>query len=427
MQSENQRMHAEAVKCLGRAHAEVKRLGNHARFFPALVECHLEVIQRYLKEVDRVARDVWLSDGNEITPEFIRTVLVPRISTVIAARRGAIKHELDLYHARTRQDTARGQHCLAHEMNRFVSQTAQRYEIEAIELGKAHNLKLRAPEPIRPVSTSGAILPNPISTSSAGGLKPLDYPRELSQDARDRVEKAKIRASRELLPAICYDFKDEDLAVRCIMRIFLVFAREACALRSGLGWSLDRVQREAEEFLRKLTITVTFAKFPGCHRVWISNWNGSIQSELDRHFKASPEWVEYEEMLLADDAQKSPSAQNSEKTPADTDGAIELRRTASAPHTASANGKVEASANSAQSATGKPERGDPEVAKRAMIVRSNSNVPAAEMCEIFDRYQVPLPPKWPDAGFHTWSKTYKDPSYRSRIHTLISKDRARGK
>ena len=117
-------------------------------------------------------------------------------------------------------------------------------------------------------------MPNPVNTLSAGGLGPLDYPREFSQDAKDRVEKAKIRASRELLPAIRYDFKDEDLAVRCIMQIFLAFAREASALRSGLGWSLDRVQREAEEFLRKLTIKVTFAKFPGCDRVWISNSNG---------------------------------------------------------------------------------------------------------------------------------------------------------
>ena len=115
------------------------------------------------------------------------------------------------------------------------------------------------------------------------------------------------------------------------MQIFLVFATEACALRSGLGWSLDRVQREAEEFLRKLTITVIFAKFPGCDRVWISNWNGSIQSQLDRRFKTSPEWMEYEELLLANDAQKpasrlsagtaekSRSAENSEKTAAHID------------------------------------------------------------------------------------------------------------
>ncbi len=346
-QPENQRMHADAVKCLSRAHAEVKRLGNHARFFPAFVEYHLAVIQRYLEEIDRVARDVWLSDGNEITPEFIRTVLMPRVSTVIAARRGAIKHELDLYHTRTQQDTSRGQHCLAHEMNRFISQTAQRYEIEAIELGKAYKAKPRVPETIRPVTTSGGIMPNPVNTLSAGGLGPLDYPREFSQDAKDRVEKAKIRASRELLPAIRYDFKDEDLAVRCIMQIFLAFAREASALRSGLGWSLDRVQREAEEFLRKLTIKVTFAKFPGCDRVWISNWNGSIQPELDRRFKTSPEWMEYEELLLADDAQKPASkqsagtaeqsrpAENSEKIAADAD----------AKRTMSANLKMRIGAN----------------------------------------------------------------------------------
>jgi hypothetical protein len=74
---------------------------------------------------------------------------------------------------------------------------------------------------------------------------------------------------------------------------------------------------------------------------------------------------------------------------------------------------------------GGPRRNDPEVAKRAALVRSNLSISAEEMCEIFDRQKVPLPVKYQAAGFGTWSQAYKNPAYRSRIHTLISKDRQR--
>jgi hypothetical protein len=90
------------------------------------------------------------------------------------------------------------------------------------------------------------------------------------------------------------------------------------------------------------------------------------------------------------------------------DRAIELRRTVSAAHTANAS---------------KSAKIDPEVAKRGALVKANSGVPAAEMCEIFDRRSVPLPAKWRAAGFQSWSRTYKNSNYRSRIDTLISKAR----
>lgn len=70
-----------------------------------------------------------------------------------------------------------------------------------------------------------------------------------------------------------------------------------------------------------------------------------------------------------------------------------------------------------------PERVDPEVAKRRALVKSNPNAIASEMCQIFDREKVPLPPKWQEAGFQSWSKAYKMAKYRSRIDVLISKDK----
>jgi lambda repressor-like predicted transcriptional regulator len=124
------------------------------------------------------------------------------------------------------------------------------------------------------------------------------HPREFSPEARDRVDREKIRAYRELLPNSAYDYNDQKLAIRCIMRIFLAFAREACALRSGSGWTIESVERESEEILRRVTIMVVFDKFPGLDRHWINNWNGSINSDGKRRLKESVEWKEYEELLL---------------------------------------------------------------------------------------------------------------------------------
>jgi len=81
------------------------------------------------------------------------------------------------------------------------------------------------------------------------------------------------------------------------MRIFLAFAKEACALRTGRNWTIERVQRESEEFLRQLTIKVVFAKFPGLDQHWISNINGSLSSDVKRKFERSPEWKSYEDLL----------------------------------------------------------------------------------------------------------------------------------
>jgi hypothetical protein len=70
-------------------------------------------------------------------------------------------------------------------------------------------------------------------------------------------------------------------------------------------------------------------------------------------------------------------------------------------------------------------RRDEEVAIRRALVSSHSDVSAHEMCEIFDRKHVPLPSKWKQAGFETWCKAYHQPTFRKRIHVVITKDRRR--
>ena len=135
MQPINQRMHKDAGKCWARARDKVRRLGNHAALLPTYVECHLEVLRKYLEELYKLRREVWLLDGNTVTPEFIRKTVVPHAFNVIAARKGAIQFDLDLTVRRTGEHQ-QGAHILVSQMNQLLGEVANRYEIEAIELEK---------------------------------------------------------------------------------------------------------------------------------------------------------------------------------------------------------------------------------------------------------------------------------------------------
>ena len=66
---------------------------------------------------------------------------------------------------------------------------------------------------------------------------------------------------------------------------------------------------------------------------------------------------------------------------------------------------------------------DEEVAKRRAIVRSNPNLSARELCELFDHRQVPVPRRWKDAGIEWWTKAYHQSRFRGRVQDLMSKDR----
>jgi len=67
-------------------------------------------------------------------------------------------------------------------------------------------------------------------------------------------------------------------------------------------------------------------------------------------------------------------------------------------------------------------RDDPEVAKRRKLAKSNPDVPAKEICEIFDREKVPIPSKWQGAGLKSWHQAYADSKYRKNVKVLVSKD-----
>lgn len=157
------RLHEEAGKCWRRAEAEVKERGNYARLLPAFVECQIKALNTYLEDIDKTTREVWLLDGNQLTPEFIRRVLVPRIVGAIASRRGSIQHELELRAGRTGEHNPAAQHYLVRQANKLGSELASRYEAEAIEVAKllardltALNVRA-ATTPVSPETSASAV------------------------------------------------------------------------------------------------------------------------------------------------------------------------------------------------------------------------------------------------------------------------------
>jgi hypothetical protein len=89
----------------------------------------------WLTGVDRIAREVWQTQGEEVTPDFVRDVLVPETMTLIGARESTVKSNVALAAQRTRlEDPHDAQHHLAMEIRKLKGEVANRYEIEAREL-----------------------------------------------------------------------------------------------------------------------------------------------------------------------------------------------------------------------------------------------------------------------------------------------------
>jgi hypothetical protein len=171
LQESSKRMQAEREVRRRRALFEQNQTGQGrgVGFLVKLVDCDLGVLRAYLADVDRVCREVWHSDGNTISPEFIRTVLVPHVFSVIAASKGGIEHHLELLAARTNIGVTHLkpslQH-LAHEIGLLGGEIATRSEIEAIELAKQMTQLPRVSEPLQPPEAVGG------SSLSASGRKP---------------------------------------------------------------------------------------------------------------------------------------------------------------------------------------------------------------------------------------------------------------
>ncbi|MFN7998613.1 MAG: hypothetical protein U0Q18_33630 [Bryobacteraceae bacterium] len=130
------------------------------------------------------------------------------------------------------------------------------------------------------------------------------YPQEISAGARARIQREEIVAGRELerrrLEARGPGELETELK-RYVLRVFAAFGREALSLgRQGL-WDVDRVEREAREFLRQTVIRAYADKGVdrAGHRLHrLTGDFGYLRLEAQRELEASPEWGQFQDGML---------------------------------------------------------------------------------------------------------------------------------
>jgi hypothetical protein len=153
----------------------------------------------------------------------------------------------------------------------------------------------------------------------------MEYPREFSREARNRIEIENILARRELekarqtLPLPDWspnssspsaDF--QQAFISAILRVFLVFVEEAVAISRSGKWAVDRVDRDSQEFLMRLTVDFYYEEGHDRARNRVpevaSNWGGGLVEWVHREFRKTPEWKRYQDLLLNAAGSSVPSA-----------------------------------------------------------------------------------------------------------------------
>jgi hypothetical protein len=93
---------------------------------------------------------------------------------------------------------------------------------------------------------------------------------------------------------------DEEDVVEYLLRVGLAFGRQARELGLGSrGWPMDRIRRETNEFLRRLTIDASQKYVGEMHRNKFIGTLGKIEPALMKEFARSAGWQHLEDALLA--------------------------------------------------------------------------------------------------------------------------------
>lgn len=233
----------------------------------------------------------------------------------------------------------------------------------------------------------------------------MQYPREFPPQARARVEAERLKAGMQLEQRMNQvpwskhgpGTAHEEILRKYILRVFLVFAEEACKLGSQGLWTVDRIRSQADEFLRRFTIEAYYDKGHDKDgsklREMTSHLSGSILSEVEREFRKSAEWHQFEEELLA----VAEAAGGRAVGPASPDR-MRIRG----------------------------ER-DKNVAARKTelrnMLRGNKNPPSKDVCTRWDAQDIKPPERWQQDGIATWKAAQANPTYRGRLKKLISDDK----
>jgi hypothetical protein len=160
------RSREEAAK--RRIEHEVQKSGNAAGLGPRLMEHELQMIREIAGAYDKAAREVWVLDGNPVTPAFVRMVFQNIILPIPANRRGCFEMEL-----RHREGAARrfGPQLVpllgsfARNVKLLTSELAEEYEIEARTLAKQVKLPAAAVGGVAPARAGRPVskVPSPIT------------------------------------------------------------------------------------------------------------------------------------------------------------------------------------------------------------------------------------------------------------------------
>jgi hypothetical protein len=143
----------------------------------------------------------------------------------------------------------------------------------------------------------------------------MKYPSEFPQDARARVETETLRAYAALEQEVrgIESWRRDVPFIRCVMRVFIAFAREACEFgkkSNHWAWSDSELDQRCRDFLLMIVIDAweDKAKDLGIRKMFSSthNWGYSLDDGARRKIENSPEWKEYQDLLL--DAFESQSA-----------------------------------------------------------------------------------------------------------------------
>jgi hypothetical protein len=115
--------------------ARVASLERGGSFLRHIVGGQLELLRDgWLTGIDRIAREVWQTQGEAITPDFVRDVLAPEAMTLIGVRDGVIRSSIARSQLARLNDPYPAQRHLAKEIRKLTGEIANRYEIEAREL-----------------------------------------------------------------------------------------------------------------------------------------------------------------------------------------------------------------------------------------------------------------------------------------------------
>jgi hypothetical protein len=134
----------------------------------------------------------------------------------------------------------------------------------------------------------------------------MDYsfPDEFPEKSRRAIlaEDIKARADFKRAKKEVPDSRLRNLFFGLILRVFIVFPREAKELVHHGTWSIGELQEESLRFLHHCAVSALYdwGYDRHGHRIceMVSNFGGGLLPEVERAFQKDPLWQEYEDILL---------------------------------------------------------------------------------------------------------------------------------